>query len=349
MNRLACGIMIALFVGLAVVPAVAGQGAPFKIVVLAGEDSVNVIQQKTAVAPLVEVRDRNNNPVSGAMVTFAVQGGRAAAFQGGATTMTIATNAAGQAVATGFTPLTAGAVNISVEAAFQGQVVTAAITQVNVMTAAEAAAAAAGGAGGGAGSGAGAAGGGAAGGGGISGTTIGIIGGVVAAGAVVGTQAGGADAATTATPTRVSPSTFRSPFAMGVTLVFGNCSRQETYAGTLEITLNATNPSIDGRADIKSGTGTRTASTCPQAVGPIGAGWGMPSGPVTGSESSMTFNSSDVVTTLDNNGDTFARTFTFTGALSGNTITGQIKMVWRHSTPTFPLMDMQTAITLTKQ
>jgi hypothetical protein len=97
--------------------------------------------RKTAVAPLVEVRDRNNNPVSGVAVTFAVQGGKAAAFQGGAATMTVATNAAGQAVAAGFTPLTAGAVNISVEAAIQGQVVTAAITQVNVMTAAEAAAA----------------------------------------------------------------------------------------------------------------------------------------------------------------------------------------------------------------
>ena len=67
-------------------PAFAQQG-PFKIVILAGEDSVNVIQQKTAVAPLVEVRDRNNNPVSGVAVTFAVQGGKAAAFQGGAATM----------------------------------------------------------------------------------------------------------------------------------------------------------------------------------------------------------------------------------------------------------------------
>ena len=328
---------------------------PFKIVVLSGEDSVNVIQQKTAVAPLVEVRDRNNNPVSGAVVTFAVQGGKSAAFQGGATTITVATNAAGQAAAAGFTPLTAGAVNISVEAAIQGQVVTAAITQVNVLTAAEAAAAAGAsgaGAGGGAGSGAGgAAGGGAAGGGGgISGTTVGIVGGVAAAGAVAATQAGGSgDGA--ATSVRPSPSVFRSPFSMNVTLVFGGCSRQETYAGTLTITLESTSPTVTGKAEFGPGLGTGTviASTCPQPVGPIGTGWSMPSGPVTGTESSMVFNSSDVVRTLDNNGDTFARSFIFTGALSGNTITGQIHMVWRHSTPTFPLMDMQTAITLTKQ
>jgi hypothetical protein len=322
--------------------------APFKIVVLAGEDSVNVIQQKTAVAPLVEVRDRNNNPVSGAVVTFAVQGGKAAAFQGGAATITVATNAAGQAAAAGFTPLTAGAVNISVEAAIQGQVVTAAITQVNVLTAAEAAAAAgAGGAGSGAG---GAAGGGAAGGGGISGTTVGVIGGVAAAGAVVGTQVGGSgDGA--APSARPSASVFRSPFSMNVTLVFGGCSRQETYAGTLTITLESTSPTVTGKAELGPGLGTGTviASTCPQPVGPIGTGWSMPSGQVTGTESSMVFNSSDVVRTLDNNGDTFARSFIFTGALSGNTITGQIHMVWRHSTPTFPLMDMQTTITLSKQ
>ena len=323
--------------------------APFKIVVLAGEDSVNVIQQKTAVAPLIEVRDRNNNPVAGAVVTFAVQGGKAAAFQGGASTITIATNAAGQAAAAGFTPLTAGAVNISVSAAVQGQVVTAAITQVNVLTAAEAAAAA-GGATGGAGSTAGAGGGAAGGGGGLSGTTLGVVGGVAAAGAVAATQVGGGDGA--ATPARPSASVFRAPFSMNVTLNFGGCSRQETYAGTLTLTLETTSPTVQGKGEFGPGLGTGTvvASTCPnQPPGQIGTGWSMPSAPVSGTESSIVFNSSDVVRTLDNNGDTYARSFNFTGALSGGVINGQIHMVWRHSTPTFPNMDMQTTITLTKQ
>jgi hypothetical protein len=353
--RLALGLIASFVLSFAAGPALAQQ-APYKIVVLAGEDSVNVIQQKTAVAPLVEVRDRNNQPVPGAVVTFAVQGGKAAVFQGGATTMTIATNAAGQAAAAGLTPLTAGAVNISVEAAVQGQIVTAAITQVNVMTAAEAAAAAGtatGATGAGSGSAAGstsAAGGAAGGGGGISGTTVGIIGGVAAAGAVVGAQAVGGDGET-ATSARPSPSVFRGPFSMNVTLVFGGCSRQETYAGALTITLESTSPTVNGKAEFGPGlgTGTVTASTCPQPVGPIGTGWSMPSGPVTGTESSMVFNSSDVVRTLDNNGDTFARSVTFTGALSGGVINGQIHMVWRHSTPTFPLMDMQASMTLTKQ
>jgi hypothetical protein len=137
--------------------------APLKIVVLAGEDAVNVVQQRTAVAPLVEVRDRNDQPVAGAVVTFSIQGGRAA-FAAGANTLSVTTNAAGQAAVAGLTPTGAGVVQINVAATFQGQTAAAAITQTNFATAAQAASAgsgasgsstAASGAGGGGGIGAG--------------------------------------------------------------------------------------------------------------------------------------------------------------------------------------------------
>jgi hypothetical protein len=337
--RLAIAFMFAVF--LATVEAAAGQAAPYKIVVLAGEDSVNVIQQKTAVAPLIEVRDRNNQPVSGAVVTFAVQGGKAAVFQGGATTMTIATNAAGQAAAAGLTPLTAGAVNISVEAAVQGQIVTAAITQVNVMTAAEAAAAA--GATGASSGTASTAGGGAAGGtgGGISATTIGIIGGVAAAGAVAATQVVGG-----------SGDFYKGTFSMNSTLNFGPCARQENYAGTLVFELESTTGSINGHGEIKDATAAVTATTCTGqiGVGPVGdGGWGMPAGPVTGTESSMVFESHDNVQSLQA-GVTLDRTFKFLGALSGTTITGQIDMVWIPSPLAgFPVTPMRTTISMQKQ
>lgn len=39
--------------------------AALRIVVIEGEGAVNIIQQKTAVRPLVEIRDRNNLPVAG--------------------------------------------------------------------------------------------------------------------------------------------------------------------------------------------------------------------------------------------------------------------------------------------
>lgn len=181
-----------LFILLAAAPAAAQPAPALRIVVIEGEDAVNVIQQKTAVRPVVEVRDRNDLPVSGVLVTFSIEGAKGATF-GGASTLTVATNAAGQAAVTGLTPTAAGALQINVSAAVQGQIATATITQTNVMTVAQAAAASAAGGGGtagggGAGSGAGAGGGAAGGSGGLSATTIGIAGAAVAGGAVAATQ-----------------------------------------------------------------------------------------------------------------------------------------------------------------
>lgn len=127
-----------------------------RIVVIQGEDAVNVIQRKTAVAPIVEIRDRNNLPVAGATVTFTIAG-NSATFPGGAQTFTITTNSAGRAAAASITPVSSGAVQIQVAAAAQGQSAAVTISQTNALTAA---------------------------GGGLStGATIGIV---VAAGAAIG-------------------------------------------------------------------------------------------------------------------------------------------------------------------
>jgi hypothetical protein len=48
--------------------AAVGQAQALRIVVLKGEHGVNVVRQKTAVAPIVEVRDRNDQPIAGAVV-----------------------------------------------------------------------------------------------------------------------------------------------------------------------------------------------------------------------------------------------------------------------------------------
>jgi len=157
--------------------------------VIEGEDAVNVIQTKTAVAPIVEVRDRNNLPVSGVTVTFAVNG-NAASFGGGVKSITAVTNAAGQATAAGLTPVTAGPVQVTAAAIVQGQPVTVTIAQTNVATAAQAA--------GGAAAAAGAA-------KGISATTIGIIGGAVAAGGAAIAMSGGSS------PSPPPPSSFSPP------------------------------------------------------------------------------------------------------------------------------------------
>jgi hypothetical protein len=231
------------FTSIALIVGLLAQAPPaqnsLRIVVVEGEDAVNIIQQKTAVAPIIEVRDRNNLPVAGASVTFAL-GGNTASFAGGVQTLTVVTNSAGQAVAAGISPLTSGAVQINVTAAFQGQTAIATITQTNVLTAAQAAGAASSTAGGGTGGGSGAAGtgagtgstgastagaaGGAAGGagGGLSGLAIGgIVGGAAAvAGGVLVATGGGDDSSssstssttstsspTTSTPTTTTPTT----------------------------------------------------------------------------------------------------------------------------------------------
>src|SRR5262245_14707379 len=121
-------------------PARAAQQAnALRIVVVDGEDAVNIVQQKSAVAPVVEVRDRNDEPVAGATVRFAIHQGRGTFA--GARTLSVTTNAAGRAVATGLTPTGSGALQIGASATFQGQTAVATITQTNVMTAAQAAAA----------------------------------------------------------------------------------------------------------------------------------------------------------------------------------------------------------------
>jgi len=155
--------------------------APLKIVVIEGEGAVNIIQQKTAVAPVIEVRDRNDQPVSGALVRFAISKGRAT-FNG-ARTLSATTDALGRATATGFTPTGSGTLNIAASATFQGQTAVAAIAQTTVTTAAQAAAVSAG-------TGAGAAGGG----GGLSNVAIaGIVGGAGAGigGALLARSSGG--------------------------------------------------------------------------------------------------------------------------------------------------------------
>ena len=171
----------ALVAGAPAVESAAAQDGDLRIVVLEGEDSVNIIEQGTAVPTLVEVRDRNDLPVAGASVLFLLGEGGTATLNAGLQQVALTTNALGQAAVT-VNPVASGAVQLSVNATFQGQTAAAAIVQTNFATAAEAAAAGVSATGGG--TGAGAAAGGGAGGGLGTGAVVGIAG--AAAGAAVG-------------------------------------------------------------------------------------------------------------------------------------------------------------------
>jgi hypothetical protein len=118
----------------------AAQITGLKIVVLEGEDAVNIIDKKTAVKPTVEVRDKNDLPVSGATVTFMINGGRnAATFANGLRQVTVTTDSFGRATITELNPLGRGAFQIQARAAYQGQTATATIHQTNFATTAQAA------------------------------------------------------------------------------------------------------------------------------------------------------------------------------------------------------------------
>jgi hypothetical protein len=308
-----------------------GQPAPLRVVVIEGEDAVNIIQQKTAVRPVVEVRDRNNLPVSGALVTFSIEGGKAASF-GGASTLTVATNAAGQAAVTGLTPSAAGAFQIQVSAAFQGQVATATIAQTNVMTAAQAAAAGAassGSAGSGAGgAGSGGAGGGGAGGaaggsGGLSATTVGVVGAAVAGGAVAATQIAKSEESG-------DSNTFTGSFSGPVVSTIlsrnaGNsCTISRSVTGTAILKFDRNDgTNVSGRLEVQ-GTDTVVSAGCP-VVSPSTPFSG--STTVTGTVTAFRGSESRSETGAGVSGETIQSTSTmfFEGSLSGNTVTGTLK------------------------
>lgn len=307
---------------------VAAQNGGLRILVIEGEDAVNIIQQKTAVRPLVEVRDRNNLPVPGVLVTFSIEGGKAASF-GGAPTLTVATNAAGQAAVTSLTPSAAGAFQIQVQAAFQGQVATATIAQTNVLTAAQAAAQAtsaatggssAGSAGGGTTGGAsGAAGGGAAAGGGLSATTLGVVGAAVGGGALVATQVVNKDGP-------AGPSSFSGTITGQIVsniVAAGTCVVIRAVNGTMKITLDSqSSSSVTGRGEI-SGTDNVISQTCD---GPAHAGTFTQNFTITGSPPSLGFRESRTETRPADFDASLTVTSTtnvaFQGSLSNGVITG---------------------------
>jgi hypothetical protein len=287
---------------------VSAQPAMLRVVVIEGEDAVNIIQQKTAVRPVVEVRDRNNLPVPGALVTFSIEGGKAATF-GGASTLTVATNAAGQAAVTGLTPSAAGAFQIQVSAAFQGQVATATIAQTNVLTAAQAAAAST------------ATGGGSTGGGGLSTTTIVVAGAAMAGGAVAATQVinkdGGGDTFTGSfSGTIVSTLVSRNS---GNTCVI---TRSVTGTATLKLDVN-TASAVNGVIEV-TGTDAVVSQTC---VGPVSNGPFAGRTAVSGTPSSIHGSQTRSDTQTLSTGETIqsASAFYFDGAFSGSTITATLR------------------------
>lgn len=300
--------------------AIALQTAPaLKIVVLEGENGVNIIQQKTAVSPLVEVRDRNNVPVAGATVTFTIGGGgQGAVFAGGAQTLTVTTNSAGRAAAAGLQAMRSGAMQIQVQAAYQGQVATAAISQTNFATAAAAQASAGAGAGGGTSGAAGTA---AGGGGGLSGTTIGIIGAAVAGGAVAAKEVAGNSSGDSSNGQNFDGYDGTLSGQISVNSVVGSttCVFTRSITGTIRIELVSGNST--GRATVAmTQTGISFTGNCIAESTPVNFTLLRENTPVSGGPSALAFSGTAPV-----GAETY--TVNFKGSLSGNTINGTVSLI----------------------
>jgi hypothetical protein len=114
--------------------ALVGQSAGLKIVVIEGEAAQNNVRTRTATAPVVEVRDENDKPVSGAEVVFQLPAaGPGGSFHGWMRNQTVRTNAEGRAAATGLTPNDElGRFNIKVTATAGTRTATGVIAQSNV-------------------------------------------------------------------------------------------------------------------------------------------------------------------------------------------------------------------------
>ncbi len=304
-------LMAALLTLTVVAPRKATGQAPaagLKIVIVAGEDAVNIVQQKTAVAPVVEVRDRNDQPVAGAVVRFAIQSGRASF--GGARTLTVTTNAVGRAAVTSLTPTGSGALQITASAAFQGQTAAVTIAQTNVLTAAQAATVAGTGGGGGSGGAASGAGGGGAG-GGLSATTVGVVGGAAAGGAIVLKQ----------TVLGGGLTQYIGQYSGVLRQVAGACFFEDRRSGSLILRVEVSdNGTVSGNAGL-SATG-QTVNVSPACSGSLSLApyeyrcCGENSRPpLTGTTSSLGF-------TFTRTANGFTESFAFTGAFVGEQIVG---------------------------
>ena len=110
-----------------------------RIAIIQGDKAANVVD-KPAGKVTIEVRDTNNAPVTGAMVTFSAPGdGPGVIFVNGQREASAVTDESGRATIPTATAVNAGAFEYHIKATYQGQEAETTIAQTNYMTAAQAA------------------------------------------------------------------------------------------------------------------------------------------------------------------------------------------------------------------
>lgn len=115
-------------------PAQQAPAGDLKIVVVEGEGAQNNIRTRSAIAPVVEIKDAEDKPVSAAEVTFQLPaGGAGGSFNGWLKTQTVRTDDKGRAAVSGYAPNDEpGRFNIKVTANSGTKTGTVVIAQSNV-------------------------------------------------------------------------------------------------------------------------------------------------------------------------------------------------------------------------
>lgn len=118
-----------------VVPAAHSQALPteLNLIVVEGEGAINNVRQRTAREPLVRVEDENHKPIAGVAVVFTLPTeGATGEFAKGAKTLTVMTDANGEAKGAGLkVNQTNGKLPIHVAASYRGLSARTIITQFN--------------------------------------------------------------------------------------------------------------------------------------------------------------------------------------------------------------------------
>ncbi len=109
------------------------QATPLTVNVIAGEGQQNSIRKRTAVAPVIEVKDADGKPVVGAEVVFQLPlAGPGGMFNGWLRTQTVRSDAQGKATVQGYAPNTEeGRFTIKVTVTSGSQSGSAVISQTN--------------------------------------------------------------------------------------------------------------------------------------------------------------------------------------------------------------------------
>lgn len=105
------------------------------VLVIAGQNSANVLKPASVVPPMVEVRDANNHPVIGAIVTFSAPLDEPTVrFPNGNRIYSLVTDTSGRAAVENMAPLGSGRFNIDARATYEDSSAESTIPQANYPT-----------------------------------------------------------------------------------------------------------------------------------------------------------------------------------------------------------------------